>query len=71
MYGCCLIIKLTSTCMCNKTICTYKTYHYDAKYLFELYSMALHTFHMLYQRLTIYFPKGSVHHQSDDLCSER
>jgi len=30
--------------MCDKTICTYKTYHHDAKYLFELYSMTLQTF---------------------------
>jgi hypothetical protein len=29
--------------MCDKIICTYKTYHHDAKYLFELYSMTLHT----------------------------
>jgi hypothetical protein len=41
MYGY-LIIKLTS--MCDKTICTYKTFHHDAKYLFELYSMTLQTF---------------------------
>ena len=42
MYGCYLIIKLTS--MCDKSICTYKTYQHDAKYVFELYSMTLHTF---------------------------
>jgi hypothetical protein len=42
MYGCYLIIKLTS--MCDKSICAYKTYQHDAKYLFELYSMTLQTF---------------------------
>jgi len=42
MFGSYLIIKLTS--MCDKTICTYKTYHHDAKYFFELYSMKLLTF---------------------------
>jgi len=42
MYGCYLIIKLTS--MCDKCICTYKAYQHDAKYLFELYSMTLQTF---------------------------
>jgi len=41
MYGCYLIIKLTS--MCDKTICTYKTHHHDAKYLFELF-LILQTF---------------------------
>jgi len=30
----CLIIKLTS--MCDKSICTYKTYQHDPKYLFKL-----------------------------------
>jgi hypothetical protein len=34
--------KLTS--MCDKSICAYKTYQHDAKYLFELYSMTLQTF---------------------------
>ena len=42
MYGCYLIIKLTS--MCDKSICTYTTYQHDAKYVFELYSMTLQTF---------------------------
>jgi hypothetical protein len=42
MYGCYLIITLTS--MCDKSICAYKTYQHDAKYLFELYSMTLQTF---------------------------
>ena len=42
MYGCYLIIKLTS--MCDKSISAYKTYKHDAKYLFELYSMTLQTF---------------------------
>ena len=42
MYGCYLITKLTS--MCDTSICTYKTYQHDAKYLFELYSMTLQTF---------------------------
>ena len=42
IYGCYLIIKLTS--MCDTSICTYKTYQHDAKYLFELYSMTLQTF---------------------------
>jgi hypothetical protein len=42
MFGSYLIIKLTSRC--DKTICTYKTYHHDAKYFFELYSMKLLTF---------------------------
>jgi hypothetical protein len=30
--------------MCDASICTYKTYQHDAKYLFELYSMTLQTF---------------------------
>jgi hypothetical protein len=30
--------------MCDTSICTYKTYQHDAKYLFELYSMTLQTF---------------------------
>jgi hypothetical protein len=34
MFGSYLIIKLTN--MCDKTIFTYKTYHHDEKYLFEL-----------------------------------
>ena len=42
IYGCYLIIKLTS--MCDTSICTYKTYQDDAIYLFELYSMTLQTF---------------------------
>jgi len=42
MFGSNLIIKLTS--MCDKTICTYKTYHHDAQYLFELCSVVLQTF---------------------------
>jgi hypothetical protein len=47
IYGCYLIIKLTS--MCDTSICTYRTYQHDAKYLFELYSMTLHTLYLLGQ----------------------
>ena len=42
IYGCYLIIKLAS--MYDTSICTYKTYQHDAKYLFGLYSMTLQTF---------------------------
>ena len=45
MYGCYLIIKLTS--ICDKSICTFKTYQHDAKYLFELYSMTFLPFNIL------------------------
>ena len=56
MYGCHLIIKLTS--MCDKSICTYTTYQHDAKYVFELYSMTLQTFSYVVPDLAIYFLKA-------------
>jgi hypothetical protein len=56
MYGCYLNIKLTS--MCEKSICTYKTYQHDAKYVFELYSMTLQTFSYVVPDLAIYFLKA-------------
>jgi len=69
MYGCYLIIKLTS--MCDKSICTYKTYQHDAKYVFELYSMTLQTFSYVVPASGNLLSKGWVHHPSDEQCSER
>ena len=69
IYGCYLIIKLTS--MCDTSICTYKTYQHDAKYLFELYSMTLQTFSYVVPASGNLLSKGRVHHPSDEQCSER
>ena len=69
IYGCYLIIKLTS--MCDRCICTYKTYQHDAKYLFELYSMTLQTFSYVVPASGNLLSKGWVPHPSDEQCSER
>ena len=69
MYGCYLIIKLTS--MCDKSMCTYKTYQHDAKYVFELYSMTLQTFSYVVPASGNLLSKGWVHHPSDEQYSER
>ena len=44
--------------MCDKSICAYKTYQHDAKYLFELYSMTLQTFSYVVPVSAIYFLKA-------------
>ena len=69
IYGCYLIIKLAS--MCDTSICTYKTYQHDAKYLFGLYSMTLQTFSYVVPASGNLLSKGWVHHPSDEQCSER
>jgi hypothetical protein len=67
--GCYLIIKLAS--MCDTSICTYKAYQHDAKYLFELYSMTLLTFSYVVPAYGNLLSKGLVHHPSDEQCSVR
>ena len=57
--------------MCDKSICAYKTYQHDAKYLFELYSMTLQTFSYVVPVSGNLLSKGRVHHPSDEQCSER
>jgi hypothetical protein len=52
--------------MCDTSICTYNANQHDAKYLFELYSMSLHTFSCVVPASGNLLSKGRVHLPSDE-----